>query len=65
MYAVRNSVVVDDLRFALDVLQESSHLGLDSEYASRLRSVILEQVERRESESGLNPHQFDPAPVVR
>ena len=44
--------VLDDLRFALQVLQEDSCLGLDPEYASKLQSVILRQIERREQ--GLN-----------
>ena len=49
MYDARSPNVVEDLRFALDVLQASSHLGLDSEYTAKLRLVILQQIRRRES----------------
>ena len=48
MYDARNPEVIEDLQCALDVLQESSHLGLDSEYTTKLKAVILKQMERRE-----------------
>ena len=48
MIAERNPSLIDDLRFALSVLQERSSLGLDSEYASKLQSVILHQIEQGE-----------------
>jgi hypothetical protein len=41
--------LTEDLRFALSVLQEHSGLGLDPEYLSKIRSVILQQIERREA----------------
>jgi hypothetical protein len=47
MYGARNPLVIEDLQFALDVLQESPHLGLDSEYRAKLQAVILKQIERR------------------
>jgi hypothetical protein len=52
MFPDRIPTVLDDLRFALQVLQEDSYLGLDPEYASKLQSVILRQIER--GEQGLN-----------
>jgi hypothetical protein len=52
MFPERIPTVLDDLRFALQVLQENSYLGLDPEYASKLQSVILRQIER--GEQGLN-----------
>ena len=48
MLAERNPSLIDDLRFALRVLQERSGLGLDSEYASKLQSVIVQQIQRGE-----------------
>ena len=30
----------NDLRFALDVIEERSHLGLDPQYVAKLRSVV-------------------------
>jgi len=41
MISENNSTYVDDLRFALEVMEQRSSLGLDREYAARLRSVIL------------------------
>jgi hypothetical protein len=49
MYDARNAVIAEDLRFALDVLQESAHLGLDSEHSSTLQALIQKQIKRREA----------------
>ena len=46
MFSERLPQVMDDLRFALQVLREDSCLGLDPEYALKLQSVILRQIER-------------------
>ena len=43
-----NPTYVDDLRFALEIMDECSHLGLDSEHASKLRSLMLQQISRAE-----------------
>lgn len=43
---------VEDLRFALSVMEEHSHLGLDSEYASKLRSLMLRQIAETEQDLG-------------
>jgi hypothetical protein len=43
-----NSTYVDDLRFALEIMDEYSHLGLDSEHAAKLRSVMQHQIARAE-----------------
>jgi len=40
-----NSTYADDLRFALEVKEEYSCLGLDMEYAAKLRSVMIRQIE--------------------
>lgn len=42
------STYVDDLRFALEIMDEYSHLGLDSEHAAKLRSLMLEQIAKAE-----------------
>jgi len=34
-----------DVRYALEVLDEYSHLGLDEEYASKLREILERQLE--------------------
>jgi hypothetical protein len=38
------SDLVHDLRYALDVMEEYSHLGLDDEAASKLREILLRQI---------------------
>ena len=43
-----NPTYVDDLRFALAIMDEYSHLGLDSEHASKLRTLMLEQIAKAE-----------------
>jgi hypothetical protein len=37
--------LVSDLRYALDVMEEYSHLGLDDEAASKLREIIVRQID--------------------
>jgi hypothetical protein len=49
MYAERLPSQIDNLQFALSVLQEHSGLGLDPEYLSKIRSVILQQIEERKA----------------
>jgi hypothetical protein len=46
MLAERNPAILVHLRFALEVLEERSHLGLDAEYSEKLSSVIRHQIER-------------------
>ena len=38
------SELVSDLRFALDVMEEYSHLGLDNEGASKIREILVRQI---------------------
>ena len=38
------SELVTDLRYTLDVMEEYSHLGLEDEAASKLRAIILRQI---------------------
>ena len=49
MLAERNPAILVHLRFALEVLEESSHLGLDAEYTGKIASVIREQIKRGEA----------------
>ncbi len=55
-----NSTYAGDLRFTLEVMEEYSCLGLDMEYATKLRSVIIRQIERAEADQVRSP---DPEPV--
>jgi len=45
MNALLNPETVSDLQFALDVMEENSHLGLDDEGASQLKSILLRHIE--------------------
>lgn len=40
--------LANELRFALDVMEENSHLGLDDEAATKLRSILLRRIKQAE-----------------
>jgi hypothetical protein len=44
METILNSESANDLRFALDVLDEYSHLGLDDQYATKLRRILERRI---------------------
>ena len=37
--------IASDLRYALDVLDDYEHLGLDAEYATKLRRILIRRIE--------------------
>ena len=41
--------LVSDYRYALDVMEEHSNLGLDDEFASKLRDILLRHISDTES----------------
>ena len=43
-----NSALVTELRYALDVIEERSHLGLDDEVASNLKDILLRRIAEAE-----------------
>ena len=45
MYATSNPDLVNELRYALDVMEEYSHLGLDNEAAGKLREILVRQID--------------------
>ena len=53
-----NPALVKELRYALDVMEECGHLGLDDEAASNLRDIILRQI--AEAEDALADNSADP-----
>ncbi len=55
-----NPELVTELRYALDVMEEYSHLGLDNEAAGRLRGILLRRI--TDAEAALSCH---PAVPVR
>jgi len=48
---VSTSELVSDLRYALNVMEESSHLGLDDEYARRLHDILQRNIDRASAAS--------------
>jgi hypothetical protein len=60
MYATTNPDLVNELRYALDVMEEYSHLGLDNEAADKLRGILVRRI--NEAEAALSSH---PAAPVR
>ena len=40
--------LANELRYALDVMEENSHLGLDDEAANKLRNILLRRIEQAE-----------------
>ena len=55
MYTTPNPDLVTELRYALDVMEEYSHLGLDSEAASKLRSILLRRIDEAEAAISCRP----------
>lgn len=58
MDAVLNPDVAMELRYALDVMEEYSHLGLDDEAASKLRTILQRRI--REAEASLSCRPIAP-----
>lgn len=44
-----------ELRYALDVMEEYSHLGLDDEYAGKLREILVKRIEEAEEDLSVEP----------
>ena len=48
MNTLSHSDAAMELRYALDVMEEYSHLGLDDEYAGKLREILVKRIEAAE-----------------
>ena len=53
-----NPALVAELRYALDVIEERSHLGLDDEVASNLKGILLRRI--ADAEDALTGKLADP-----
>jgi len=62
MIRTLNPNLATELRHTLDVMEESSHLGLDDQYAGRLRAILLRQIEDAEVALAVRPKE--PASVT-
>ena len=50
-----NPQLAEELRFALDVMEEYSHLGLDDATASKLRHILLRRINEAEVARSTRP----------
>ena len=57
MVTTLNPDLATEFRYALDVLEEYSHLGLDDEYARKLRNILLGRIEEIEAALLVRPAQ--------
>jgi hypothetical protein len=57
MYDQPNPALVTDLHYALDVMEEYSHLGLNDEGASKLRQILLRRIAEAEEALARRPAQ--------
>lgn len=55
MDTILRSDAAIELRYALEVMDEYSHLGLDDEYASKLRDILLRRIEAAEAALSVEP----------
>lgn len=51
----RNRGQSKELHFALDVLEERAHLGLDDEHAGTIRSILLRRIAEAEEDLSCCP----------
>jgi hypothetical protein len=57
METTTSSDAATDLRYALDVMEEYSHLGLDDEFAGKLKQILLKRIEEAEAAVSAKPVQ--------
>ena len=50
-----NPALATELRYALDVMEENSHLGLDDEAAGKLRTILQQRISEAESAISSRP----------
>lgn len=60
MFAETTAVLIDDLRFALDVMEDHSHLGLNAERAAQLRTMMQRRISAAEVSLPKNPIGITP-----
>jgi hypothetical protein len=58
VHTIQHSDAATDLHYALDVMEEYSHLGLDDDYTRKLRRILLRRI--KEAEAGVSMEPTDP-----
>jgi hypothetical protein len=59
MKALLNPELVSDLQFALNVMEEKAHLGLDDKSASDLKAILLRHIKEAKLERESRPADQD------
>ena len=62
MHSLDPVVYASDLRYALEVLDEYQHLGLDEEHVSKLRHILKRQIKCTEELVSCGPSQLIQVP---
>ena len=57
MDTLQRTDAATELRYALEVMEEYSHLGLDDEYTGKLRQILVRRIEEAETAVSLEPDQ--------
>ncbi len=47
--------LANELRYALNVMEENAHLGLDDDAAARLRKILVRRIQQAENSASLRP----------
>jgi hypothetical protein len=58
-----NPDLVNELRYALSVMEEHAHLGLDDEAAGKLRTILLRRIQEVEAAASVRAAAPVPFPV--
>jgi len=54
--------LIDDLRFAIDVMEDRSHLGLNPERAASLEALMVHRIS--EAENAIKPRPAKATPII-
>ena len=55
--------LANEIRYALNVMEENAHLGLDDESANRLRNILLRRIKQAELSGSTRPAEPDRFPA--
>lgn len=56
-----STVLLEDLRFTLNVMEEDAHLGLDNATADKLKAILVRRISETEIRLGHRPASIVPS----
>jgi hypothetical protein len=65
MFVETSVVFIEDLRFALEVMEDRSHLGLNAERAAKLRNLMHRRISVAEEALAKNPARITSPGTIR